>query len=664
MSVKSGADIPITWEQLQNHLANANQYLKGINYVPKKTLDSMRGDVKKPPRLQWSESGTGVAQAESVSIVSIAKEMNNGDDIFAEPINAALNNIRTGLQVALHVSEAYAKASGFAQLKERNSSGGKLGSAEEAEWATKQETHAAITVFVLAYYVRSRFASKDAKKITAPVDYAGLPEPIAIGNQIRSIGCILYHLGSYLKRAQTAEQFHTFVELYFADVVNEIAGRSDSLKYIEPFTDVCYKLGDTDFILRGFEVSASSGAVVEFKRVELSEVMGNQEAKRLTLRLSQFVMAYDFERRMNPMMELGALPWLALLQGRPGTGKSMLLGVIQTLVQDYCKALNVPFELRPIPNAIVSSLQGESAVQYERWWSTLANPSKIIIAPVDDAEAVYLDRREESSSEGSKLVVMSHLRLTEGSTAFIRGNVLQPHATNNADMIDPAVFSRYQARVAVPGAQTRNDYCDQMRGWGDKLNKLAGSELIKLKFPKDYVHLSDQGVIPKDEAERKKDGLIRFKDKVLVQLWDEVEGDKLAVNSYDLYGRFFSRLHAKFDQFTSRDVRNITTSATSRLFGFDFPAEWFEKRDAFVEKDYDIKKTMILDMALQHQKGLSVEQVLFQEMAHYVEATIEMLDSGKKHRVRQMADDALERQEATDIAAGEWKQRRTDATSH
>ena len=169
---------------------------------------------------------------------------------------------------------------------------------------------------------------------------------------------------------------------------------------------------------------------------------------------------------------------------------------------------------------------------------------------------------------------MSHLRLTEGSTALTRGNVLQPHATNNADMIDPAVFSRYQARVAVPGAQTRNDFCDQMRLWGDKLNKLAATDLITLEFPKEYRFLSDQGFVPKDEAERKAEGLIRFKDEGLAALWDEIGGAKRSINSYDLYGAFFAKLHERFDQFTSRDVRNITTSATSRLFGFDFPSAW------------------------------------------------------------------------------------------
>jgi len=664
MSASAGSAIPITDDDLALQAGLATQHLTGISYTPKKTVEALRqGDIQKPKQAELVDSRASESRSESVSIIGIAKALNNNDTLWDEPSNAALNIVRTGLEVALHVASAYAKASGFEQLRERNVSRGRLGS-DEAEWASKQETHAAITAFVFAYYVSWRFESADEKKVTATVDFAGLPEPIAIGNQIRSIGSVLYHLGSYLKGVQTGAQLHKMTQLYFAAVLKELQSRAASLKYMEPFVDVSYRLTDTSFAIRGFEAQILGGAVVEFKRVEMKEVMGNHEAKRLARRLAQFVMAYDFTQRMNPMTEFGAFPWIFIFQGQAGTGKSMLLSVMQTLVQDYCRALSVPFQLSPIPNSMVSSLQGESAVQYEKWWSQLQNPDAIIVAPVDDAEAVYLDRRSPSSSEGSKLIVMSHLRLTEGSTALTRGNVLQPHATNNADMIDAPVFSRYMARVIVPGAQTRNDYNDQMKSWGDKVNTIIpGKPIIDLQFPKDYVYLSDQGLVPKDEADKKADGLIAFKDKGLVRIWEEVEAKKLTAEDYDLYGTFFNKLHERFDQFTSRDVRNITTSATSRLFGFDFPPEWLENRDTFVGKDYDTKKRMILEKALEFQGGLTVAQVLFQEMVHYVETTVAMLDSGRQYRIRQMADDILERTEAAAMAQQLTAQRHDGATA-
>jgi hypothetical protein len=235
--------------------------------------------------------------------------------------------------------------------------------------------------------------------------------------------------------------------------------------------------------------------------------------------------------------------------------------------------------------------------------------------------------------------------------------VLQPHATNNADMIDPPVFSRYQFRVLVPGAETRNDFCDQMKLWGDSLNRAARSEVIKLAFPGDYPFLSDQGLVPKDEREQKAGAFIKFKDKELLRLWEEVERKKLAADSYDLYGSFFAALRKRFEQFTSRDVRNVTMNASARLFSFDFPQEWLTQRDMFIAKNYDTKKKMILEAALAYQKGLTVAQVLFQEMVHYVETTIAMLDSGRQHRIRQLAHEIAERNEATELARSEESHR-------
>ncbi len=652
MSANAGSGIPITADEVAAQLAAATQYLRGVSYAPQRELQEILNGTPSAAKLTWADSAASMAgKSKSVSLLAIAKQANKGDELLAEPISSALNIIRTGLQIALHVAQAYANASGYAQLQERNKSrSGQLGT-DQAEWASKQETHAAITAFVLASYVTWRFESKDEKKYTTNVDFAGLPEPITIGNQVRAIGCVFYHLGSYLERAQTGSQFHKLVQLYFAAVLKELQTRAPSLKYSEPFTDPTYKLVDTTFHVSGFKAAALGSSVVEFKRVELREIVGNQDSKRLALRLSQHVLAYDFTRKLNPLTEFGAFPWIQLLQGVPGTGKSMILAALQTLVQDYCKALGMPYEIHPIPNGIISSMQGDSAVNYENWWQRISNPEAIIVAPVDDAEAVYLDRRDHSSSEGSKLIVMCHLRLTEGSTALNRGNVLQPHATNNADMIDPAVFSRYQARAGVPGAQTRNDFMDQMRLWGDGLNKKAGSGLIGLSWPDDYTFLSDQGLVPKDEAEQKVDGMIRFKNEGVARLWEKIEERKLSLTSYNLYGTFFAELHRMFPGFTSRDVRNITVSATSRLFGFDFPQEWLESRGAFVAKDYDTKKQMILDAALQYQKGLSVDQILFQETAHYVDATIAMLDSGRQRRIRQKADEMAEYAEARSLAA-------------
>lgn len=657
MSVKGTSTIPVTSGDLLATFSDATKLLQGIVYTPRRDLGiarTARDPEKKIDGLSLTSLNEQLPTQRTVSIIEIARRISADDILLSENTSMALNTVRTGLQIGLHIGGLYAKFSGLERLKEQQKAGqGKL-DADQKQWVYMMQTQATIVLFVTAYYVTWKLSAYKSDELSGvPVDFVGLPEPLALSAQTKAISCTFFHWSSYLESAQNDLEAVKLTQLFFKAVLDDLKMQAATLQYTDTFTENTYQLEKTDFVIRGFEARVSRGASVEFKRVEEKDIVGNHEMKHMLNRLSQMVIAFDFERKMNPMLELGALPWLGVLQGSAGTGKSMGLSYLQTKVHDHCQALDLPFQLRPIPNAVVSSMQGESARVYEDWWRSAFDPNFICVAPVDDSEAVYLDRRSQSSSEGSKLVVMSHLRLTEGSTAINTGNVLQVHATNNADMIDAPVFSRYQFRIRVPGAETRNDFCDQLKIFGDGFNKKTGSSIINLEFPGDYVFLSDQGLMSKEERERKADAFVGFRDKGLQRIWEDVERKRLSPNSYDLYGTFFAVLHTRFEQFTSRDVRNVTINATSRLFGFDFPSEWLSNRDEFVARDYDTKKVMILEAALAFQKGLTVEQVLFQEMVNYVESTIAMLDSGRKYRIRQMADEVKERKEALLLAEEE-----------
>jgi hypothetical protein len=658
MSAKGTSTIPVTQADLQVFFSSATKLLQGVSYAPAKDL-AMLVSASKPEAKTEGLSLASLSVPSSpaqriVSPIGIARRLSGDDVLLSENVSYVLNVVRTGLQIGMHIGGLYGKHSGLERLKEMQKNPQGMSDNDQRQWSAMMATQSSVTLFVASYYVNWKIAQYKPDDVSGvQADFLGLPEALALSGQMKALSCTIFHWASYLETARTDLEVVKLTQLFFKAVIDDIALQAPSLQYADPFTENGYHLEKTDFVVRGFEAQALKGSVVEFKRVEEKDIVGNHEMKRMLHRLAQMVVAYDFQRKKNPMYELGAFPWIGVLEGKAGTGKSMGLSYLQTKVHDNCMALGLPFQLVPIPNTIVSSMQGESAKTYEQWWQSVFNPNFICVAPVDDSEAVYLDRREQSSSEGSKLVVMSHLRLTEGSTAVNPGNVIQVHATNNADMIDPPVFSRYQFRINVPGAETRNDFCDQLKIAGDGLNKQIGSPIVQLQFPGDYPFLSDQGLMSKEEQERKVEAFAGFKDKGLQQIWEEVERKKLPHNSYDLYGTFFALLRKRFQQFTSRDVRNVITVAKSRLFGFDFPQEWLTNREVFAAQDYDTKKAMIVDMALAYQKGLTVEQVLFQEMVSYVESTINMLDSGRKYRIRKMADDTLERLEASQLAQSE-----------
>ena len=648
--MKSANAIPVTPANLKKFVELASGYLNLLEWVPVKQGPAPADPMSRPVFRSSVIAGVGVP--EKMSVLEVAKAISKEGFLLSYDLNYLMHALRTGLQMGMHIAEAYEKHSGLSELVVGNSQN-RLSDAEKTAFRAKNQTKAAVAAFVFASYVvweLSSHQSEEVEKVKATIE--SIPE-LPLMNAPSTLRCLLFYFGRAMSRAETGYEALKLAKLYFTRVMSDI--KLITLDYAEPFTSVSYKLEGEAFSVQGFELLAADAApVVEFKRIEAKEIVGNHEMKRVLTRLGQFVIAYDFERKFNPFMEFDALNWIGVLQGWAGTGKSMGLSYLQTLVSDYCKALGLPFQICPIPNDIISSMQGQSGKDYEAWWRRMSNPAYITVAPVDDAEAVYLDRRAQSSSEGSKLVVMSHLRLTEGSTALITGGVLQPHASNNVDMIDPPCFSRYQFRILVPGAQSREDFMDQSKLWGDRLNKKAGKNLIQLEFPGDYAFLSNQGLLAKEERNMRVEAFSKFKNQDLQRVWEDVERKKLGATSYDLYGSFFSALHKRFEQFTSRDVRNVTVNTASRLFGFDFDPSWLENRDAFVGKNYEHKKDMILDAALQYQGGLTVEQVLFQEMTHYVESTVAMLDSGRQYRIREHANDILERKQAMLLADKEW----------
>ncbi|MGO4842764.1 AAA family ATPase, partial [Rhizobiaceae sp. 2RAB30] len=79
-------------------------------------------------------------------------------------------------------------------------------------------------------------------------------------------------------------------------------GRFDGLG---AFEDAHIRIDADDFTLDGFDVAPgrkSKPLVMTFKKPE--EVVGNHIAKYQSVKLAKMLMAYDFDRQLNPFVEL------------------------------------------------------------------------------------------------------------------------------------------------------------------------------------------------------------------------------------------------------------------------------------------------------------------------------------------------------------------------
>jgi hypothetical protein len=99
--------------------------------------------------------------------------------------------------------------------------------------------------------------------------------------------------------------------------------------------------------LDGFDVAPgkkSKPLVMTFKKPD--EVVGNHIAKYQSVKLAKMLMAYDFDRQMNPFVELGGFLFTFIGDGAPGTGKTTLIQMIAGLVNGYCQVAGYPSTTR------------------------------------------------------------------------------------------------------------------------------------------------------------------------------------------------------------------------------------------------------------------------------------------------------------------------------
>ena len=171
-----------------------------------------------------------------------------------------------------------------------------------------------------------------------------------------------------------------------------------------------------------------------------------------------------------------------LLIGEPGTGKSMLIAAIATKLKEHSDALDIPFLFHPMPDTLISTFQGGSAAKMVEWMKPMQDPTKLIFAPIDDAENNLQERTAQGVSAGVKEVIGVFLRYTEGAYAVNYGNSSIGLFTNLPEMLDKAVISRVQGRFKIDGARNEKDFVDQDYLWWKKLEVFFSSRRRHTRF--------------------------------------------------------------------------------------------------------------------------------------------------------------------------------------
>jgi len=418
--------------------------------------------------------------------------------------------------------------------------------------------------------------------------------------------------------------------LYFERLIEEINLRKPSLNHTSYFTNAQYKLENTDFVIDGFDTQfATTIHSIVFNKTDMDAIVANHEAKHMFKRFAERLICHDITTSKNPMLELGGLPSITMADGKPGTGKSMLIAATATLLQEWCAWLELPFLFWPLPENIISTYQGGSAERAVEWFKPMQDSNKIIFAPIDDAENNLEERTRQGVSAGVREFIGVFLRNTEGAYAVNNGNRLISLFTNIPDQIDRAVLSRVQVRVPIDGAKTPEDFIDQDYIWWKRYAKIMPG-FVDTSPPKGYTFMKNQQDIK--SLSEVYAGSFEFKNENVKKLFNSTKKEH-KTDSHTFFGQFYNRILAKYPFFSSRDLRNIQKAIDARIIDFDLPEGWWNDPETFFKKDYNTKLNMLKELTRENMGGLSFMEIRLREAINYIETAIRINETGIEREI-------------------------------
>lgn len=632
--MQHNSTFPIKQNELDILRDEATSYLKSVQWEQSQRAKNKDKDAKDDSILLYLSRANNGSSVDTVSISKTILELKRKllPDSVAIPLylNETLFAVQEGITLGLWIKDSYYDASGLSSLNERRTA---LDNSAKREYESKMHTATAFMLFSIAYKVIHDLrdvASDDLSVMKQK--FAGLPE-VSLLSPLKGISCCLFYFDKYLSHPdfiKSDKDVADFTIVYFEALISEIQQRKTTLEYTETISDRTYKLENSEFAISGWEnIYAGAAKSVEFNKIQFEQIVGNRDAKHFARRLTERMLSYDFTAQKNPFQELGGFMPVFMGYGIPGTGKSMLIAAIATRLKEHCDHLDIPFLFHPMPDTLISTFQGGSAEKMVEWMKPLQDPTRLIFAPIDDAENNLQERTAQGVSAGVKEVIGVFLRYTEGAYAVNYGNSSIGLFTNLPEMLDKAVISRVQGRFKIDGARTEYDFLDQDHLWWRKLDDTM-PDFVNMQGPENYSYLQDQG-LAKNMGE-----ILNITDKPneerVLEAYIKVEKN-FKTNQHLFYANLYKEIQKIFPFFSSRDVRNIQSAVSLRLTDFDLEEDWFENPEIYFQQDYETKYNMLQELMRANMKGLDFSEIRRQEVIRYLDNVATIADTDFKRKV-------------------------------
>ncbi|QQA42199.1 AAA family ATPase [Pelagovum pacificum] len=622
-------------EDIRKHYPAALSLLEGFDHSPRIARGT---DAPRPER----SSGIGTRRAfrsttpglvtrrtaRTEGVQLIARIEGADEDALISPLQASvLNVLRRSLAIALAIAEQYSDRTGLADLKRANLDG-TLSAGKSSDFSELLTGEALVTAFTFASATAFHLADHASED---NVEIGEVEELLTENGQLALHG-LLWELDHDLAAHGTTDGRIVATLMAFAEAVMEKTSvRATTTGRLEPFTSASWRVEEKGFTVQGFAPArAAKGSTPTMTFKKPHEVVGNHIAKYQAMRLAKMLMAYDFDRRLNPFAELGGFIFTFMGDGKPGTGKTTLIQMMAGLVNDYCQVAGYPFRYQNLSTDNIDSYQGKSGQNAKAFINNIVDPSAIGFGTIDDIDQLAGKRGDRQSSAGQLEITAVLMESFAGANTVVRGNCTFGMFSNYPENVDDALRQRAGARFLVDGPQTREDYIDILHllmgknhdiGLGD--HDLYANQEIKSAVAKSF----------ESHARPHEEGLIAVFDRVHDRLGE--------LDTIAKLGTYLKAIQEADERFTGRAIKNITDAVKVRAMDFELPDEWMENPELFLFKPYETKRDMISEL----RQPITTEMVI-QEINRYADSEFRYADKSDEAAIDQMVRDYGRQEEA------------------
>jgi hypothetical protein len=609
---------------IEKHRATGQSMITRVVVLEDASLDSATPLAGTGRRFVSTVSAGSVRRTREVELARTVASVRPDDQLMSIAQHALLYRARRGIAVALALADVFARSSELEALQAKNARA-PLEGEEAGRFKRLLSAAAYVSAFGLGSYLLQLIdADGEAPNDVKEPDFLFDTPQDALKSMVAG-------LDAALSGSRADADLLTRARAFARAAIDGLLTRKGRFDGLGDFENAHIRIDADDFTLDGFDVAPgrkSKPLVMTFKRPD--EVVGNHIAKFQSVKLAKMLMAYDFDRQMNPFVELGGFLFTFIGDGAPGTGKTTLIQMIAGLVHGYCQVAGYPFVYENFGVEQISSYQGKSGQNCRQFIDNVLNPRAIGFGTVDDIDQVAARRSDDRASAGQHEITGVLMAAFSGAMTVIRGNCSFGMFSNYPENVDDALRQRAGARWLVDGPQSRADYIDIF---------------VLLAGRNHEIPLGDHDLYAAQEIQRAVatayESHARPHEDGLLGVYERFTKEHGSPKTMADIGTYLHMIKEAEPRFTGRAIKNVTDAIKMRAMDIELPDDWFEKPEAFMHRDYEAKKAMIEEL-----RGPFDMDMVLQEVNRYADSEFRYSDRADDAAVSKLLRDQRLRERA------------------